>query len=376
MLRERPSLTLAGRRVGADAPPYVVAEIGLNHGGSIDRALALVDAAAEAHADAIKLQSLVAHELVSPSCPAPAHVAASSLADFFQTFELDEDAHARIVARARELRLPVLSTALSLGAVDMLERVGVDGYKIASGDLTWDALIDRCARTGKPLVLSTGMATMDEVWRAIAVARGAGARDLAVLHCVSAYPVPAGSENLAVIGQLGVRLGLPVGLSDHGADTAAWPVAVALGACLYERHLVLPHDHDAVDRDVSSTPGELAAAVAAGRRAWRALGSGEKRCVDAEAPNRIASRRSLHAGRDLPRGAVLGLDDVLVVRPEIGLPPSRLASIVGLPLAEPVAAGQPLLDRHFPALAAGSLDTGSPRPAHNMEARDPAPAHQ
>src|SRR5262245_49043264 len=159
MLLETPAISIAGRRVAEDLPPFVIAELGINHGGSIDDALALVDGAAAAGAHAIKLQTIVARELVAPSCPAPSHVPAASLAEFFQRFELDEDAHRTIVNRARARGLRVMSSPFSLSSVDLLERVGIDAYKIASGDLTWDQLIVRCAATGKPLVISTGMAT-------------------------------------------------------------------------------------------------------------------------------------------------------------------------------------------------------------------------
>jgi len=336
-----PSMAIAGRRVGG-GPPFVIAEIGLNHGGSPERALALVDAAAAAGADAIKLQTIVASDLVAPSCPAPAHVQAGSLVDFFRQFELDEAAHARVFARARARGLVVMSTPFSLDAVGMLDGLAVDAFKIASGDLTWDALIARAAATGKPLVISTGMASLREVRHAVSVARRGGATEIALLHCVSAYPVPAGSENLRAIATLAGVCDVPVGLSDHGPDTFALPIAVALGASLYERHLVHDGDADAIDRAVSSTPAELAAAIQAGRRAWAALGSGRKECLPAEAVNVTASRRSLCAARALPAGAVLRASDLVALRPATGMAPVRLASLVGRRLREAVAPGQPV----------------------------------
>ena len=236
------TLTIGRHHVGRGEPLFVIAEIGLNHGGSVDRALALVDAAAAAGASAVKLQTIVAAELVAPACPAPAHVQAASLREFFAAFELDEAAHHAIAARARAHGLALIATPLSEGAVDLLERVGVDAYKIASGDLTWTRLIDRCAHTGKPLILSTGMATIAEVAHGLAHAQLGGAASVALLHCVSAYPVPHGSENLRAIATLAEAFSMPVGLSDHGADTSAVPIAVALGASLYERHLVLTAD--------------------------------------------------------------------------------------------------------------------------------------
>ncbi|HET9372545.1 MAG TPA: N-acetylneuraminate synthase family protein [Vicinamibacterales bacterium] len=350
MPRERPFIEIAGRRIAADVPPYVVAEIGLNHGGSLDQAIALVGAAAGSGAHAVKLQTLIAAELVSAACPAPAHVGAASLVDFFAQFEIDEAGHHAVVRRARDLGLAVIATPLSEPAVDLLERVGVDAFKIASGDLTWDALIARCASTGRPLIISTGLATLAEAAHAVDVARRHGAERVALLHCVSAYPVPRGSENLAAIGRL-AELGVPVGLSDHGGDAFAFPIAVALGASIYERHLVLSDDHDAVDRAVSSTPQELADAIEQARRAWTALGSGDKACLAAEAPNLLPSRRSLHAARDLTAGCVLAAQDLVVIRPASGLPPAALPDVVGRPLAAAIDAGQPLLARHLGAEA-------------------------
>lgn len=346
MLPERSAISIAGRRIAEDIPPFVIAEIGLNHGGSIDRALALVDAAASAGAHAVKLQTIVADQLVAPSCPAPLHVDARSLVDFFRQFELDEEAHRAVAARASMHGLKVIATPFSESAVDMLERIGVDAYKIASGDVTWDQLIVRAAATGKPLIVSTGMATLAEVHHALAVARLAGADQVALLHCVSAYPVPRGSENLLAIRTLAADCRVPVGLSDHGEDTFALPIAVALGASIYERHLVLEDDDDSVDRAVSSTPSELAAAIRAGRRAWSALGSGRKACLAAEAPNVVASRRSLCARYALPAGHVITGDDFVALRPASGLPPSALFSVIGLPLARPLGPGEPLTTAH------------------------------
>ena len=165
MLRE-----IAGRAIGPGARVFVIAEIGLNHGGSVDRALAMVDAAAAAGASAIKLQTLVANELVAGSCPAPAHVRAASLREFFATYELDLDAHRAVIARARAHRLAVMSTPFSERAVSMLELLGIDAFKIASGDLTYTGLITAAARTGRPLILSTGMSVLPEIVESVASA--------------------------------------------------------------------------------------------------------------------------------------------------------------------------------------------------------------
>jgi sialic acid synthase SpsE len=316
-----------------------------------------VDAAKAAGASAVKLQTLRADGLVAGHCPPPAHVAVTSLRDFFRQFELDEVAHHLIAARARHHGLALLSTPFDLAAVDLLERVGVDAYKIASGDITHRALIERVAATGRPMVLSTGMSSMEEVQTALAWARTAGATAIAVLHCVSAYPTPAGSENLAAIATLGRVLNVPVGLSDHGAGAWAMATNAALGGSLYERHLVGTADSDAIDRAVSSTPGELRAAIDEAERTRAALGHGRKECLPAEAVNRQGSRRGLYTLRALRAGARLEASDVVALRPADGIPASDIAAVVGTRLTRDVASG-----------AALEWDDIAPRPREEVHA--------
>jgi N-acetylneuraminate synthase/N,N'-diacetyllegionaminate synthase len=338
------------RPVGTGHPLFVIAEIGLNHGGSLDRALALVDAAAAAGASAVKLQTLLADDLVTADCPAPAHVRVDSMRAFFAQFELDQRAHEAIVGKARARGLAVMATPFSLRAVDLLERVGVDAYKIASGDLTYHGLIERCASTGKPVVLSTGMAAEPEIERAVWSFARARGRNLGLLHCVSAYPVPRGSENLRAIATLARAFHVPVGLSDHGTLSLAAPIAVALGASLYERHVMLDGDEQAIDRAVSSTPAELAGIVRLAADAVAALGHGRKECLPAEIDNRAPSRRSLHARRCLPAGHVVCADDIAVLRPGTGLPPLLADDLVGVRLTRQIEDGAPFLTTDVPAL--------------------------
>jgi len=338
------SFEIAGRQVGSEAPLFVVAELGLNHGGSVEHALELVDAAAEAGASAVKVQTFVAEDLVAPDAAAPLHVRERSLRAFFRGFQLDEQAHYLVAERARERGLAFIATPFSIGAVEMLERVGVDACKIASGDITYDTLIARCARLGVPLLMSTGMASLDEVGHAVGTARFAGTSEVALLHCVSAYPVPEGDENLRAISTLGWTFGTAVGLSDHARDTSAVAVVVALGAVIYERHLILPGE-DGVDRVVSSLPSELADAVRTAARTKASLGHGRKECLSAEAPNLMPSRRSLHAARPLKPGHIVQPDDVVALRPGSGLPLEAEAQLIGTRLTRGVAAGQPFESR-------------------------------
>jgi sialic acid synthase SpsE len=339
---------IAGRRIGATEPVFVIAEIGLNHGGQVHRALELVDAAADAGASAVKLQTLEADTLVAAHCPAPAHVTAASLRDFFRQFELGFDAHRTIVARARKRGLAVMSTPFSETAVPMLAGLRLDAYKIASGDLTYDGLIAAAARTGRPLVLSTGMSELHEVEHALAVARGAGAGQVAVLHCVSSYPTPPEAENLNAIRTLAGHLGVPVGLSDHGAGLLSAVTAAALGASIYERHLVLSHDHDAIDRAVSSTPQELSAIVRALAQTRTALGDGVKSCLPAELPNRVPSRRGIYAARRLQPGHTITTADLAILRPETALKPAQVSALIGATVARDIPAGEALVPTDLP----------------------------
>lgn len=345
-----PGLWIGGRLLEAGEPLFAIAELGLNHGGDPERALALVDAAAAAGASAVKLQTFRAERLVAPGCPAPAHVAAASLEAFFRRFELDAAAHRAVAERARRVGLACLSTPFDEDAVDLLVRLGMDALKIASGDITHHRLIARAAQTGLPLVVSTGMSTAAEVAAALDVAYAAGARGrVALLHCVSCYPVPEGHDNLAAIATLARTFGVPVGLSDHGGEPLAAALTVALGGSIWERHLVAAAGDGGVDAAVSSTPEQFASRVALAERARRALGHGRKECLDVEAVNVTASRRGLYATRSLAAGERLREQDVACLRPAAGLPANRWAAVAGRRLARAVAAGAPLVEADLAA---------------------------
>ncbi|MEW6320981.1 MAG: N-acetylneuraminate synthase family protein [Acidobacteriota bacterium] len=337
--------------IGRDEPLFVIAELGLNHGGSLDQALALADAAAAAGAAAVKLQTIDAARLVTADAPGPAHVEAASLVEFFRQFELDEEAHRAVARQARAHGLAFLSTPFDEDAVDMLVRVGVDALKIASGDLTHHRLIAKAARTGKPLILSTGMANLTEIAEAVGCARMAGATALALLHCVSAYPVPQGEENLRAIVTLADQFYLPVGLSDHGTDPLAAAMTVALGGQLFEKHLVLDADGGEIDAPVSATPDALAVLVRTAARAQAALGDGRKVCRGAEAANRASSRRSLFAARRLHPGERIGEADLVALRPGTGVDARRWRELVDMVVTRPIAAGAPFVEGDIPAAA-------------------------
>jgi sialic acid synthase SpsE len=343
-MTEHARFEIAGRLVAAGEPLYVVAEIGLNHDGSVDRAFELVDAAAAAGADAVKLQSLRGRTLVAPVRARLAHVADSSLRELFARYELDEAAHRAVAARARSHGLAFLSTPFDEDAVDMLDRLDCDALKIASGDLTHHRLIARAAATGRPLVISTGLSRLDEVTEAVACARAAGASAIALLHCVSAYPVPDDQQNLGAIRTLAETFRVPVGLSDHSRQARDIAVAVALGAAIYERHVKPAPDAAVLDADVSSDPAALAVLVRDARRTRPVLGSGERVPMPAEAPNHEGSRRALYARRSLAPGDVVCAEDVVALRPAAGLDARRFDALVGTTLRRAVEADAPFLD--------------------------------
>jgi sialic acid synthase SpsE len=336
-----PIFRIGGRPVGVGHPLFVVAEIGLNHDGSPERAVALVDAAAEAGASAVKLQSLTADRLVAPTPATLAHVEAPSLRELFARYELDQAAHRRVAERARAHGLSWFATPFDESAVDLLVSLGADALKIASGDLTHHRLIACAARTGLPLILSTGLSELAEVGEALDCARGAGATAIALLHCVSAYPTPDDQQNLGAIRTLAETFRMPVGLSDHSRNGRGLPLAVALGAALYERH-IKRHPHDAVlDADVSSDPAALRALIAAAAEAQAMLGTGERTPQRAERPNLAGSRRGLYTTAALPAGHLVTDADIVALRPVAALDPRQWSSLVGARTRRALPAGHP-----------------------------------
>ena len=333
---------IAGTPLQPGAPMRVIAEIGLNHGGDPDLAVRLVHACADAGAWAIKLQVFEASELLVADAPAPAHVHAASLRAFFRAFELSTVAVAATVAAARARGLAVIATAFDGDAVTRLDALGLDAFKIASGDLTHALLIEQVARTGRPVILSTGMSTEPDVWNAVDWAVGGGARVLALLHCVSAYPTPDHDQNLRAVGTLARSFGLPVGLSDHGMGADAALLAFAQGATLYERHVYLPGT-DAIDAPVSSTPDQLADIVQRLARAYAAMGDGVRAPRDSERANIGPSRRGLYARRPVRAGDVIAEDAVVALRPAGELSATYARALIGCRARRDIETGAPFL---------------------------------
>ncbi|MEP6680115.1 MAG: N-acetylneuraminate synthase [Chloroflexota bacterium] len=332
---------IAGRIIGPDQPPYVVAEAGVNHNGDPALAVRLVEAAAEAGADAVKFQTFRASALATASAPQAAYqrqrASAVSQREMLRSLELPEDALRAAFDRASELGIAAFSTPFDVESLAVLVRLGVPAIKIGSGDLTDPFLLRAVAGAGLPMILSTGMSNLDEVDAAVAVIDAVGDPPLALLHCLSAYPAPPGETNLRAIPAMRERYNLEIGFSDHTTGFAAPIAAVALGATIIEKHLTLDHALAGPDHAASMEPAELGSLVSALREAHAALGDGIKRPQPSEEETRRVARRSLVAARDLAAGTVLTEDDLDAKRPADGISAMRLDDVVGRRLSRTIS---------------------------------------
>ena len=338
-------MRIAGRHISSASPPFVIAELSGNHGGSLQRALETVDAVSEAGADAIKLQTYTAdtmtldvdHDRFRIQNPNSLW-SGRHLHDLYREAHTPWEWHEAIFARAAERGIPAFSSPFDATAVDLLVRLGAPALKIASFEITDLPLIRRAAATGLPLIVSTGMATRDEIAVAVAAAEGAGCEEFALLWCTSAYPAPPQASRLAGIPDLRAWTGREVGLSDHTLGTAVAVAAVALGATIIEKHVTLDHDLATVDGEFSLDPEGLATLVRDTRAAWSALGEIAYGPSDAEAGS-LQFRRGLYFVRDLAAGETVTDVDVRALRPAAALPPDAITSVVGRRLTENVVRG-------------------------------------
>ncbi|MBX7258287.1 MAG: pseudaminic acid synthase [Candidatus Hydrogenedentes bacterium] len=342
-------LHIGGRRVGPDEPVYVVAELSGNHLGDYARAEALVRAAHDAGANAVKLQTYTPDTMTIDCDGEPFRITGGTAWDGRTEYDVYREAQtpwewqARLQSVAHSLKMDFFSTAFDATSVAFLEDLHVPVHKVASFELTDHALIRAVAATGKPVVLSTGLATLDEIEEAVNVAANAKCNELALLQCVSAYPAPPSDMRLRTIPDLASRFGVVAGLSDHTLGSVAAVAAVAVGACIIEKHITLARADGGPDGSFSTEPAEFRALVDAIRTAESALGQARYGPSESETPLRMY-RRSLFVVENMKKGEEFTTANIRSIRPGQGLPPKRLAEVLGRHAACDILRGTPLSD--------------------------------
>lgn len=334
------------RQVGGDAAPLIIAEMSCNHMGSFDRAMAILESAAAAGAGAVKLQTLRPEGITLDSDDAPFRIS-GGLWDGRRLFELYREAqtpwewHEALFRRGRELGVIVFSSPFDLDAVDFLEHLGAPAYKIASFEAVDIPLIEKVSKTGKPVIISTGMADLPEIGDAVTAARRAGCRDLALLHCVSGYPAPPEDANLITLRDLAERFDVVVGLSDHTQGTSVALAAVSLGAKLIEKHVTLSRKDPSLDAEFSLEPAELMHLCSEVGTVAKAIGHIEYALEPSEQAS-LKWRRSLYVVADMAAGDMFDQNNVRSLRPALGLPPKHFEEICGRRARGPIKRGTPL----------------------------------
>jgi N-acetylneuraminate synthase len=338
--------SIAGRAIGPDQPPFVICELSGNHNGSLDRALAMLDAAAVTGADAIKLQTYTA-DTITLDDDGPDFLiegglwAGRRLHELYAQAHTPYEWHAALFERARELGAILFSTPFDETAVALLESLDAPAYKIASFEAVDLPLIRRVAQAGKPMIISTGLASLDEMAEALAAARDGGCDAVALLHCVSSYPAPIEEANVRTVPDLARRFDVPTGLSDHTPGSAASVAAVALGACIIEKHFTLARADGGPDAAFSLEPAEFKALVADCHGAWAALGSPNYDTLGSEAAA-AGHRRSLYVVADVRAGEAVTSAHVRSIRPGYGLAPKHLPEVIGRRAARDLKRGERL----------------------------------
>mgnify|MGYP001202005530 CR=1 FL=1 len=335
-------LRVRDRRIAHDEPPYVIAEIGVNHDGSVDRAIEMVHAAAAVGADAVKLQWFEADLLVGGDDSVAAYQRRSGVTDqraMLKELELTRDELATVAREASRSNLAAIVTVFSTELVDSARTVEWDAWKTASPDIVHRPLLDALAKDGRPMLVSTGASDLEEVVRAD---RWLSGTSMGFLHCVSAYPTPEDSADLSGIRAIAEATGRTCGYSDHTAAVTTGGLAVAAGACILEKHLTWSREARGPDHRASMEAEPLGEYIAFARRTHLAMGEGGKSVGDHERDVRRVARQSIRAAADLPVGTVLADSDLLVKRPGDGLEPWRLGELLGRRLIRPVSADDPI----------------------------------
>ncbi len=326
-------ITIDGRPVGSGYPPYVIAEMSANHNGRLETAFELIDAAQRAGADAIKIQTYRPDTITLPSDRPDFQIAdglwaGRTLYELYEWAHTPWEWHAPMFEHARKRGITIFSSPFDTTAVDLLEDLNAPAYKIASFEAIDLPLIRYAAATGKPMIISTGMADAEEILEAIDAARAGGCRELAVLHCVSGYPAPARDYNLRTIPDMIDRYGVLTGLSDHTLDNTTAIASIAMGALIVEKHFTLDRSGGGPDDSFSLEPAELAQLCAGVRTAWEALGAVDYGRKSSEIGN-IKFRRSLYFVKAMKAGETITEDAIRSVRPGYGLPPKCRDELIG-----------------------------------------------
>lgn len=337
-------IELGGKAVGSGHPCFVIAEAGVNHNGDIELARELVMVAARSGADAIKFQTFSAERLATESAPKARYQAAhtdpaESQQRMLKRLELSESEHRRLMDDCRREGIMFLSSAFDERSADLLQSLGVEAYKVPSGEITNLPFLAHLAAKGRCLIVSTGMSDLEEVDAALAAIRGAADVPIALLHCVSLYPSPARGVNLRAMETMRRRYDVPVGYSDHTEGAAVALAAVALGASIVEKHFTLDRGLPGPDHAASLEPAELRSLIEQVRDVESALGDGVKRPLPEEAETAAVARKSLVAAADIPAGTVIVRDMIAIKRPGTGLAPNRLEWLVGRRARSAIAVG-------------------------------------
>ncbi len=336
-------MEISGYKIGDGAPCFVIAEAGINHNGDLDKAVALIDAAADAGCQAVKFQTFDVRQLLAPKTPMVAYQSQNTgttqtQSEMLSSCQLDVAAHRQLIQYCGERKIVFLSTPFDDGSLKLLIELNVPAIKISSGDLTNLPFLGKASAAGCPILLSTGMGTMEEVKAAANSIRSEGSAPFLALHCVSNYPASPAECNLRAMQSIKNELNVPVGFSDHTLGFDVTLAAVALGADCIEKHVTLDRSLPGPDHKASVEPGELKEMVTAIRRVEEALGDGNKQPTAAETETAKLARKSVHASRDILEGEVLDEESLCVKRPGTGVSPALLTTIFGRKAAKNIPA--------------------------------------
>ena len=344
-------VVIDGTKIGPNNKPYIIAELSANHNGSIERALKTMEMAASMGADAIKIQTYTA-DTMTIDCDKPDFMIEGGLWDGYKLYNLYREAytpyewHKELFQKGKELGITVFSTPFDETAVELLEGLGAPAYKIASFEAIDLPLIKRVAQTGKPMIISTGMASLEEITEAVFTARNNGCTDLILLHCISSYPSPVNQANLATIQDISIRFECIAGLSDHSMGTVVSVSAIALGASVIEKHVTLSRDDKGPDSEFSLEPSELKTLCIDTAAAWEAIGQAGYGYKQAEKAN-LRFRRSIYFIDDIKSGEVVTDKHIKRIRPGFGLAPKHFEQLIGKTVVSDIQRGTAARWEHF-----------------------------